>query len=407
MKRQGYYEPREDSFLLLEQIKKYSKGNVLDMGTGSGILAIECARYAKHLVAVDINSGALKFAQENVRKRKIKNIEFRYSDLFSNVKGKFDLIIFNPPYLPRDRRLEEDKDIEGGKKGYEIIERFLYDANNYLKKNGKILLLFSSLTDKNKVDEFIDQNLFRAKTLSKEKLFFETLYVYLIEKSNILTKLEKVSNLRLHAKGKRGLIYSGLYKTEKVAVKIKEPKSKAVGRIRNEANYLKIVNKKGIGARLFTFTNDYIIMEFVDGMPILDFFDKNSERAILSVIKQIFEQLFVLDKLGINKEEMHRPIKHIIITKNNKVVLIDAQNSKNSGISKTTKVVLIDFERAKKSNKTHNVTQFCQFLVGGNVRQLLNKKGINISRKGVLEAARVYSKSKNKTQLDKILGLIG
>ncbi len=384
----GYYEPREDSFLLLENIKKYSKGSVLDLGTGSGILAIEAAKYANKVLAVDINRAALKVAKDNAKKQGIKNIGFKHSDLFSSVRGKFDLIVFNPPYLPRDRRVKEDKDIEGGKRGYETIERFLSKANDHLKRYGKILLLFSSLTDKQKVDEVIAKNLFKAKQLTQKRIFFETLYVYLIEKSKILIRLDKVSNIGLYAKGKRGLIYSCIYKNKKVAVKIKNPKSKAVGRIKNEAKFLEIVNKKKIGPKLLDFGDDYIVMEFVEGKFILDFFEKSKKKQIITVIKHVFEQLFVLDRLGINKEEMHHPVKHIIVTKNNKSILID-------------------FERAKKSKKTHNITQFCQFLIGDKVREILEKEEIRINRGKIIRAAKDYSKNQNKKQLDKIGSWIG
>ena len=67
------YTPKEDSFMMLEQVKRYSKGNVLDMGTGSGILAIEAAKKAKKVIAADIDKEALKEAENNAKKQKIKN----------------------------------------------------------------------------------------------------------------------------------------------------------------------------------------------------------------------------------------------------------------------------------------------------------------------------------------------
>ena len=99
------YEPREDSFLILHQIRRFAKGNVLDMGTGSGILAIEAAKYADRVIAADINKDALEFAKEQARANGVINTKFVLSDLFSYFEQhpvKFDLIIFNPPYLPED-----------------------------------------------------------------------------------------------------------------------------------------------------------------------------------------------------------------------------------------------------------------------------------------------------------------
>ena len=167
------YEPREDSYLLQEYVLKYAGGKVLDMGTGSGILAEIALKKTKDVLAADINLEAVEHA-------KSKKINAVHSDLFSNIKGKFDLIIFNPPYLPDDKRVK-DIALDGGKKGYELLERFLKQAKNYLNKNGKILILFSSLTKKNKVDKILKENRYIFEFLETKRIFFEELYVYLIK----------------------------------------------------------------------------------------------------------------------------------------------------------------------------------------------------------------------------------
>jgi len=171
------YEPAEDSQLIKEQIKDYAQGLVLDMGTGSGILAKEAEKYCDKVIAVDIQEEVIA----QLKKQKNNNkITYKVSDLFSNIKEKFDLIIFNPPYLPNDPALK-DLTLDGGKQGYEIIEKFLKKARSHLKKDGKILLLFSSLTKKKKVEELINQNQFQYKEVAKKKLNFEELYVYLLK----------------------------------------------------------------------------------------------------------------------------------------------------------------------------------------------------------------------------------
>jgi len=166
------YEENDDSYLLLKHIKDYvkAKDSVLDLGTGSGILARESLKYTKNVLASDIQD--LKFS----------DLKFIKSDLFQNIKGKFDLVIFNPPYLPKDKRedLESALSTTGGKYGYEILEKFLNKVKEHLNKDGKALIVFSSLTNKNKIDSLIKKNKLKFKCLETKKIFFEELYVYLI-----------------------------------------------------------------------------------------------------------------------------------------------------------------------------------------------------------------------------------
>ncbi len=164
------YEPREDSFLLLRYISKYAKKKaVLDMGTGSGVLAKEAKKYAKSVLAADINSEAIKAA------RKLGIIAIK-SNLFSNIEDSFDLIMFNAPYLPNSEYGNLATD--GGEHGFEIIEEFLDEAKNHLNKEGVILLLFSSHTKKEDVDWILTKKEYKFKLVEEERIFFESLYLY-------------------------------------------------------------------------------------------------------------------------------------------------------------------------------------------------------------------------------------
>ena len=171
------YEPREDSFLILKYIKDYAKGKILDVGTGSGILAEEASKYGE-VLAVDIDDEVIEFVKK-------KGINVVKSDSLENVKGKFDLIIFNPPYLLEDENEDEEsrKVTTGGKKGFELIERFFSEVKDYLEKDGKDLIVFSSLSGD--VFDIIKENKFEFKVLEKEKLFFEELIVCLCWKNNL------------------------------------------------------------------------------------------------------------------------------------------------------------------------------------------------------------------------------
>lgn len=171
------YEPREDSHLLARYLKTIARGDVLDMGTGSGFLAEAASEKADHVLAVDINPLAIERCRISIKNDKI---EFRQSDLFSNIEESFDLIVFNPPYLPDDSDVK-DIALDGGKHGWELAERFLIASKKHLKRDGRILLLFSSLTNRKKIDSILKNNMYSFKLLGSEKFAFETLYVYMIQ----------------------------------------------------------------------------------------------------------------------------------------------------------------------------------------------------------------------------------
>ncbi len=174
------YEPQEDSYLLLEYVKRLAHGKVLDMGTGSGILAREAvySNEVEEVVAVDIDEEAVR----ELKKDDIKKLRAFQSDLFANITERFDTIVFNPPYLPIDE-MDRDAALDGGVKGYEVIEMFLKEAKKHLKKNGFILMLFSNRTGKREIDRIIRGKGYKFKLIGEKSLdFFEQLYVYKIEK---------------------------------------------------------------------------------------------------------------------------------------------------------------------------------------------------------------------------------
>jgi len=160
-------------------VAKYAKGKVLDMGTGTGIQALYAAKSdaVESVLAIDIDPEAIAYCRSNVKNDKIT---FEVSDLFSNVKGKFDTIIFNPPYLPQDKGIK-DVALYGGKEGYELTKRFFEEAGEHIMPNGKILIVFSSHTKKDKVDEAITKNGFKFKEICNQRIFCEDLIVYLVE----------------------------------------------------------------------------------------------------------------------------------------------------------------------------------------------------------------------------------
>lgn len=173
------YQPAEDSYLLKETLENYlcditnKNIKILDMGSGSGIQAETCRELGfKNILTADINSDAIKL----LKKQGFKSV---HSDLFSDIKDKFDLIIFNPPYLP-ENKYDKRFDTTAGKQGYEIIIKFLEQAKYHLSKSSSILLLFSSLSKPDIIIKKAKELNYSLKLINKKNLFFEELQVYIL-----------------------------------------------------------------------------------------------------------------------------------------------------------------------------------------------------------------------------------
>ena len=146
--------PRFETELLVEKTIKYSKKifgnnkiNILDIGTGSGCMAITlCKELNCDVVGVDISEDALEVAKENAVNNNV-DIKFVHSDVFSNVKDKFDVIISNPPYICYDEEIEDivknnepHLALYARDKGLYFYDKILRECSNYL--NDKYLIAF-------------------------------------------------------------------------------------------------------------------------------------------------------------------------------------------------------------------------------------------------------------------------
>ncbi len=119
--------------------------DVLDMGTGSGVCAVFAAKHAGRVVAVDINPAAVRCARINALLSGLEHkIDVRHGDLFEPVLSeRFDLVLFNPPFLrgvPRDHR-------DGAWRSSDVAERFSAGLAARLKPKGSALVLLSTFGD--------------------------------------------------------------------------------------------------------------------------------------------------------------------------------------------------------------------------------------------------------------------
>jgi release factor glutamine methyltransferase len=177
------YEPAEDSFLLADAALEDAESGmrILEVGTGSGFVSAVLLANLKdiYLLAIEINPHAARCARAN-------GVEVIRTDLFRGIKpekpeNRFDLILFNPPYLPTSK---EEKvpgwlnyAFDGGISGRETLDRFLDEVRDYLKPGGKILVLISSITGLEAVREKIKGMGFKVDILERKKVSFEELMV--------------------------------------------------------------------------------------------------------------------------------------------------------------------------------------------------------------------------------------
>jgi release factor glutamine methyltransferase len=176
------YEPAEDTFLLAENLQVERRDRVLEIGTGAGIVAITVSRKCRTVVATDINPHAIKCATHNIINNKTYNVELKEGNLFEPVSGeKFDLILFNTPYLPTsdDERVDDELEAawDGGADGREVIDRFIDELTDYLNPEGRVQLVQSSLSDIDKTLDKLEKIGLDASVTAREKHFFEEVVV--------------------------------------------------------------------------------------------------------------------------------------------------------------------------------------------------------------------------------------
>lgn len=170
------YLPAEDTFLLLKAALEEARPSdrAIEIGCGSALISRMLAPRVKSLLSTDINPHAVLAAKK-------EGIEAMRTDLFRGIRADFDLIVFNPPYLPTSEEERTggwiDYALDGGKTGRETVDRFLEDLGHHLSPKGRALLLVSSLTGLKEVQDKAATAGLDAQEAASCRCFFEQLYV--------------------------------------------------------------------------------------------------------------------------------------------------------------------------------------------------------------------------------------
>jgi len=177
------YEPAEDTFLFAENLVVNQNDVVLDVGTGCGIIGILAAKKAKKVVAIDVNPHAVSCARMNAKLNGVAGkMDIRLGNLFEPVEGneKFDVIVFNAPYLSSERSEQKTwigRAWAGGPSGMELVDQFISEAPRYLMEKGKIVLVQSTLSNVDETIRKLGEEGLSAVIVAKKKVAFETIVV--------------------------------------------------------------------------------------------------------------------------------------------------------------------------------------------------------------------------------------
>ena len=168
------YPPSDDSFLLIGSFDIRAEERVLEIGCGSGIVSMHCAVNGGIVTCGDVNKKAVALTRKNMALNSLK-ADVIETDVYSNVKGRFDTIVFNLPYLP----VKEEGDLalawSGGDDGLGPLPRLLSGASEHLLPNGRLIVVASSLMDEDALRSALSG--YNVRTLSVLPLFFEELSV--------------------------------------------------------------------------------------------------------------------------------------------------------------------------------------------------------------------------------------
>jgi putative serine/threonine protein kinase len=193
-------------------------------------------------------------------------------------------------------------------------------------------------------------------------------------------------------KGCVGIVVKAYTDTGKVALKIRRVDADRA-EMRHESEMLKMANEVGVGPKLLGVTENFLLMEFAEGVHLPKWIEtlkgRGAKAKIRRVLRETLEQCWRLDNIGLDHGELSRAPKHIIV-----------------GIDNSP--CIVDFETASVNRRVSNVTSVCQFLfIGSQLAKTLTKKIGEVDIKRLIHALKAYKQERTKENFEKVLTLCG
>ena len=197
----------------------------------------------------------------------------------------------------------------------------------------------------------------------------------------------RIGQVSILGKGSVSIVLKVRIKNETYALKIRRMDANRRTMLR-EASVHQMVNTIGIGPKLFKFSENLIIMEFIDGLSIIDWIRQQylDKYRVLNIVTNILKQCFILDMANINHGELSNLNYHIIISYSDRVSIIDFEST---SLNK------------KKSNNVTSASQslFISGMISYHINNILNL----LSRDSIIEKLRAYKRDQNVTNFDSLI----
>jgi len=223
-----------------------------------------------------------------------------------------------------------------------------------------------------------------AKELEKRIKELETLGVKTLE----FTGDKKAFNQPVLGKGCVGIVTKAHTETQKIALKIRRTDADRRG-MQHEAEMLKRANTTGVGPQLLNASDNFLLMQFIEGTLLPKWVEnlkgRGAKARIRQILRDILEQCWRLDKAGLDHGELSRAPKHILIGAGDKPTIVD-------------------FETASLTRRTSNVTAISQYLfIGSQLAKTLQKRRLRVEKEKLIEALRTYKRNCTRENFSKIL----